>query len=321
MLTDKLLQIVARQNELTAKLVAGTLDDQGKTELEGLVKAVQAATGNGQQEVGKKTRPTTMTLAEFQKHVETTSAELQVNPDVAAIALLKRNIESVKAQGKTNPEDIVAVEVLVQETMEEKYARLEERLADAEKKLADKGGDGDGGNGDGDEGDGDGDGDGDGSGDGEGDGEGDGDGEPANKQDKPTAQALALEAVETLISRFTALKAKIEGDSLTAEDLEKTWESQYDLRQILDEAVAVMAKFDECKSLIEECLPALKALHKAQDGEGDGDGDADGEPDGDGDDTGSTVKFWGGMDLAPRTDGGQSDYETLKKAAGRTANK
>ena len=125
-----------------------------------------------------------MRLDEFQKHVEAEMGALEASPDPERAALLRRNIANVKAQGKTQAEDIVGVEVMKTKSADDRIAVLEAQVADLSAKLqaaeASKGdddgeGDGDSGEGDGGESGDEGEGDGDGADDGDKGDEGEGD--------------------------------------------------------------------------------------------------------------------------------------------------
>lgn len=268
-------EMIKRQNVLSKGLVDGTLKDDEKKELERLTAAISAMM-NGDVEVGK-TQLGTMTLAEFKKHVQTEMSEAGM--DAMRLALLKRNIDSVKKQGKKNDDDIVAVECLVSvDANDERLSVMEQKLDElmglvkgatfdgrSRTGVLDHGGDGDGG----------------GEGGGEGDG-GDGEGDGTNKGDKPTAMALASEALDTIISRFNSLKEKLGTGGITMEDLNKAWPS-WSIREILDVAVSITEKLGHAHALAVEVLPELQKISDGnKDDGGSGDGDGDGGNSGDG---------------------------------------
>jgi hypothetical protein len=313
-MNEKLMKIMKRQGELALKAASGEITDEEKSELEELNAAIEALTSkdNGDE----PTELTTMTVAEFKEHVAAEQAKSDLDP--ARLSVLKRNIESVRKQGKTEDGDVVAVEVLVEQTAEDRMDAIEEKLDQVLSALksapAFDGRTGTGiGEEDGDAGDGDG-GDGDG-----GDGDGDGDAGDTNKGDgdAPTATALANEALDAIITRFQSVKDRLaNGEAFTVEELYKMWPG-YELRELLEGAIEVMSKLDQAKALIEEVTPALKALDKdGGDGDADdgGDGDADDGGDGDaGDGDGDGVSKWaGGGDLSPRQGAGD-EYRELKK--------
>ncbi|MCK9629820.1 MAG: hypothetical protein M0R37_14665 [Bacteroidales bacterium] len=102
----KLHEITKRQRALTEKALAGTITPAEREELTRIGKAVEEATAPAP---ASRVVPMNMTLADFRKHAEAVlSAEA---PSADAVALLKRNLEAIKAQGKSADTDTVAVDV------------------------------------------------------------------------------------------------------------------------------------------------------------------------------------------------------------------
>jgi hypothetical protein len=270
MLNEKMFAILKRQNELTAKLADGTATDDEKAELDKLGKTITALTDADKVDVGK-TRLETMTVADFQKHVESEQAALDANLDPARLALLKRNIDNVKAQGKTSADDHVAVEVAVQASAEDRIATVEaklDELLETVKASFDRrtstgvndGGDagdppaGDGGDAGGDDG---------------------GDGSDVGKgDDKPVTTALAMEAIESVIECFNSIKAKVQEGTLTSDELYKMWPG-WEVREMIEGAVGVLAKAEELSKLVEEVKPELEKIATAKADDDDDAGKAD----------------------------------------------
>jgi len=124
-MNKKLLQIMKRQSELAKKASGGALSDAETQELDQLNAAIEALTDTSV-DVGK-TSLTTMKLSEFKKHVESEQSSMDLDPK--RLALLKRNIESVKSQGKSEDDDIVAVEVIAEtEKSDERLDKIENKL-------------------------------------------------------------------------------------------------------------------------------------------------------------------------------------------------
>jgi len=134
-MNEQLLKVVKRQSELLAKMESGKLSKAEKKELTALRKAIDASTGAGE-DSGPTTRITTMKLSEFREHTEKEIAALAQNPDETRAKILAKNVESVKASGKTNPDDEVGVEVLVEQSADDRLANLEQLVRDQAKRIA-----------------------------------------------------------------------------------------------------------------------------------------------------------------------------------------
>lgn len=257
MITKKLEEMVRRQSALTAKMIDGTATDAEKVELRTLTDALAKATSPEPHQVRGRTTLRTVKLAAFRAEAD---ALLAGDPTPDQLAVLKRNMAAVKDQAVTDPEGLVAVEALVELTDKDRLAEIEQRLKAAEARLS----------------------------------EGfDGrtrtglalpaDEEPAAKPD-PKAQAaaaggegtqakadgdtsiatqLATEAVDSLITRFTALREKIAAGTLKIDDVRNAWQGDWELRSLIEGAVAVLSKVDQVAALIKEVQPALEALDKA----------------------------------------------------------
>jgi hypothetical protein len=264
----KIKQILKRQSELAKKVASGKATDAEKEQLNKLGEIVDALTDPSKVDVGK-TKLTTMTLAEFKAYAEKEEAESYEDP--SRLALLEQNIASVKEQGKTGADDHVAVKVSVQVKESDRLAAVEEKLDEVLTAL--KGANFDGRTSTGVNTD--------GESDSDSEGEGEGEGEDVDKgEDKPAATALAVEALDTIISRFEALKTKITGGSdISKDEFYEIWPS-YEIREIVEGAVDVLSKMEIAKALIEEVKPFLEKMVKDS-GEGDTDGDTDGDPEGD----------------------------------------
>lgn len=290
-----------RQSELAAKALAGELSEIEKAELGTLTAAIKTAMDPPV--IAMKTKLTTMTLAEFK-----TWADGVMGGDGASadeLALVKRNVEAVKSQGKTAAGDIVAVEMAIETSAAEGISALEDRIVMLEQKLSD-------------------------TAKGQNDQTGDEPSElPFAKLDAPTTMALALEAMDAVMRHVGELKAKFDAGTVTIDDVEKLWPN-WDLRNVIEAATSVMAKLDETKALVSEVLPKvekLKSDDSAGDGAGDADGDADGAGDADGDgdgagdadddSAGDVVKtaFFSGGDVSPKPRSGVEDRKHLKKAS------
>ena len=229
-MTKKFLEIVKRQAELAAKAAAGNATAEELAEMKKLNAAIIAATAP----VEVKTTLKTMTLAAYREWHDAAMKSIEDGTaDAELLAVVKRNLAAVKDQGKTKTDDIVAVEMPVEKTPADLVAALEQRVADLEAKLAaapaDKGDAG------------------------------------TSKQEKPTAQALAMEAVDTLLAKYTKLKGLVSGGSFSKDDLRDLYEGDWQLKDIIAQAAAVMQKADELKAAAEAVLPELKKLE----GEGD----------------------------------------------------
>jgi hypothetical protein len=287
----KFMEVVKRQTELAAKSAAGTATKEEIAELTKLNAVVKAAT---EPAPAPSTKLTTMTLAAFREWHEKAVKSLEDGvADVELLAVVKRNIAAVKDQGKTLADDIVAVEMPVEKQEADKVAALEARIAELEAKAAKPAADPapaaapapDPAKAD--------------------------DAAKANGKatDKPVSQALAMEAIDTLLAKYTKIKSLIDSGSLARKDLEELW-SDYDLKRTIEQAVAIMAKADELKAMAAAVLPELEKLEKLEapekSGEGDapaadGDGEAadGGEPTEKGDAPKPGSRWESGLDLAP----------------------
>ncbi|MGD2044196.1 MAG: hypothetical protein PVJ28_11140 [Acidimicrobiia bacterium] len=291
MLTPKLIEMVHEQNELAQKLVDGTATDAEKDRLSKLTAAIKAATGKAD---GPKTEYKAMKLSEFQAYIEQETAKAATNPDPVSLQLLRKNLAAVKALRDSNPEladdHVITIEVKSSTDADDRIAALEAQVAELTTKLT----------------------------------ETPAADEPAGKQDTETSQKLAMEAIDALIGRYESLKQKIEAGSVTAEDLEKAWEGNWDLQRVIEGAVAVLAKAEALKAVIDAIKPTLEKLAGPEDEGGEGDGDEGGDESGDeggdgdsgeGDEVGKGGVNWGG-DLSGTSKGGNADYSRIKKAGG-----
>ncbi|MFO7782067.1 MAG: hypothetical protein R6W94_10625 [Spirochaetia bacterium] len=208
-----------RQTLLSAKIADNTATPDERTEFSRINAAIKAATEP--QTVEAKTLVTTMRLDEFQKHVESEMGALEKTPDADRLALLQRNIASVKSQGKTLAEDIVGVEIMTRKTSDDRIAALEATVADLSAKLAEAA-------------------------------------TTAEKAEAPTAHAMAMEAMVAMMSRMEALKSKVDSGSLTVEDLQMAWEGTWDIRDALRQAAAIMAKAEELHKSLSVVVPACR---------------------------------------------------------------
>ena len=236
----KLKKALRRQSELTAKMIDGTIVDAEKTELVKLNAAITKATEPPK--LTAKTTLKTMKLSEFRAWFDGVSKD---DASSEELILAKRNLAAVNDQGVTDPEGIVAVEILAKIDSQETIKALEKRITVIEQKDTD-GDDGDTG----------------------GDGGGDG-----SEKAGPVTQAIAIEGLDSVIAALSDVKAKIESGTLTHDDMTKMWPS-WDVRDFIDGAVSLLAKMDEAKKVYDEILPKVKALDESgTDGDQDGDGE------------------------------------------------
>lgn len=303
-MTKKFLEIVKRQTALAAKAADGKATAEELAELQKLNVAIKAATDPVDQKVDTTLK--TMTLAEFREwHEKAVKAIEDGEADDSLLAVVKRNLSAVKGQGKTQSDDIVAVEMPVEKTDSDRVAALEQRIADLEAKRDETPAP-------------------------------DADADDAEKGDKPTAQALAMEAIDTLLAKYTKLKSLIDAGTFSKGDLNDLFDGDWSLKDIISDAAAIMAKAEEMKTAVEALMPELEKLDKAEDGEGDGDdGDAEGDKpededasDGDaeggdadaegGDDKkdaaekGEPSNWASGMDVAPRQSA-EAQHQAIKE--------
>jgi len=132
MLTEKFKETVRRMNTLAIKAEAGKITDDERKELSKLRKAVDAATAP---EPVASTRITTMTLAEFRKWVEDEMEALKAEADDERAKLVQRNLSNVKAQGKTQDDDVVGVEVMIERSESDRISELERQLLEQGKVI------------------------------------------------------------------------------------------------------------------------------------------------------------------------------------------
>lgn len=226
-MTTKFIEAVKRQTVLAAKAAEGKATPDELAELAKVNAVLKAAT---EPEAPAQTKLTTMTLAEFREWHEKAVKQIEDGAaDATLLSVVKRNIAAVKDQGKTKADEIVAVELPVEKTETDKVADLESRIADLEAKLAGA------------------------------TATGDQDTSKANG-DKPTAQALAMEAIDTLIAKYTKIKALIDAGGLTQDELRKMYDSDWQLKDFISAAAAVLAKADNLKAMAEAVLPEIKKL-------------------------------------------------------------
>ncbi len=268
-MNKKFLKIVKRQSELAVKAADGTASEAEKTELKKLTAAVEAATAP-EQDVPETTLKT-MKLSDFRAWHEKAVKDIEDGGDDKLLALVKRNIAAVKDQAVTDPEGIVAVEIPIEKSESDRIKALETRIAELEDK-----------------------------------GEiepvvpADGDAAPTGKADKPTAQALAMEAVDTLLVRYTKLKAVIESGSFSKDDIEDLW-GDWSLKDVIASAAAIMTKAEEMKGAVEAVMPTLEKLAKKEEDEGDPDPKAVPDPPPAPEGTQKSDSKWlSGGDMAPQ---------------------
>jgi hypothetical protein len=292
----ELKEKLGRHAVLTAKMLEQTITDDEKGELKKLTKAIEKATNPP--EVTLKTSLTTVTLKEFKEQIEAMKAG---EPTVKELALAKRNLAAVRKQGKTLETDVVAIEVLEKDDHSEQIAGLEARIRELEEKAVAAMGDN--------------------AGDGDGDDTGDEDGKTLKADtEAPTAMALALEAISAVIGKMEALKVAFEAGNVDMEQVNKAWPN-WETRELVESAASILAKMDEFKKLLEEISPKIDAVKGVGDGAGDnagGDGGDAGDDKttkgADDDEIQKTVDaFSTGCDLAPKSTGGQSDWDGVQK--------
>ncbi len=319
----KLMKMMQRQGALAAKAASeGKLTTEEKTELGELNAAITALT-TGEVEVGK-TELTTMTIADFKKHVEVEQAKADMNPP--RLALLKRNIDSVKKQGKANATDVVAVEVLATQSEDDKFVALEEKFnAKLDEVMAaiksgfdgrtttgiatggDVQPDADVASGETAEGN-------------SPVSTGKSDGTKEKAEDAKASTSLALEAINSVIERFQKIKDKINSnENITMEEIRNMW-PDWQVENYIKGAVGIIAKMDVAKTLLEEVAPKLEDLSKAE-GEKDKSDESNGDTvddketaDGEDKEEKGVAKWAGGGDLSPSNGTSLDDYRRLKKS-------
>jgi len=95
------------------------------------------------------------------------------------------------------------------------------------------------------------------------------DGKKPEPVGKGVAMELGKEAMETLMERFQTLKDKMDSGSLSQDDIKDAFHGQWQLEELIRQAVAVTAKSDTLALSIESVLPALKELAKQEDNSAD----------------------------------------------------
>jgi hypothetical protein len=276
----KFMEVVKRQTELATKAALGSATKEEIAELQKLNAVVKAAT---EPEAPASTKLATMTLAAFREwHEKAVKALEDGVADASLLAVVKRNIAAVKEQGKTLADDVVAVELPVEKEEVDKVAALEARIAELEAKAAEKA---------------------------------KAPPPPADDSAKatsaPTAQALAMEAVDALLSKYTKLKALIDSGSFTRDEVDKLCCSDWSIKEIIQSAAAVMAKADALKELAAAVTPELEKLdstEKVEDAATDAAPPAEGDAETTteettetekGDETPAKSRWESGLDLAP----------------------
>jgi len=298
----KFMELVKRQTVLAAKAASGTASKVEVAELAKITTAIKAATDDDNDT--QATTLTTMTLTEFRTWHDKAVKAIE-DGDAELLPLVKKNLASIKTQAKTDGEDIVAVEMPVEKSETDRIAELEARIKalESEDEDGDTGGEGD-------------------------DPEG---AAAASKEAKPTAQALALEAIDTLLAKYEEVKTAIEAGGVTKEQLDAMWDDWL-LKDAIRTSAAIMAKCEELKTCVTDVMPVLEKLDDGEDG-GDGDGDGgdgdggDGEEDdaggeGDGGDggendvnkSGPSSAWLGGRDLAAKNQTPEEQVAAIKAA-------
>jgi hypothetical protein len=249
MFTEKLMGMVKRQTALVAKGEELTADE--RKELDKLNAAIAAVTSEDGVQKGA-TKLTTMTADEFEKYcTEAMASDL----DAEALAVLKSNVEAVKAQ-KADGKEIFAVELPVAKSIEDKMAdrieELEKRLAAVETNKGEPEPAP--------------------AGDSEGEGEGEGNAKGATAD-------MANEILDGLVKQFESLKTKINNGTLTKEDIDAAFDAQWETREFLDLTLATMGKVDTLKALLDELKPIVEKMAKDEPAtEGDDANGEDGNP-------------------------------------------
>jgi len=276
-MTKQFLQAVKRQTTLAAKVASGEATTEEKAELEKLNAAIKAATSDGD-DSSTETTLKAMPLADF-KAWHDQAVKAVEDGKIELLPLIKRNLAAVKQQGVTDSDGIVAVEMPVEKSAEDVISALEARIAALESAGTET------------------------------------PAEETDKGDKPTAQALALEAIDTLLAKYGKLKASIEAGSFSKDELASAFDGDWALKDLISDAAAVMAKAEELKAAIEDVVPEMEKLDKGgpedgeegsedegsgDEGEESSDGDSDDEGAGEGAEKSGASEAWsGGRDLAP----------------------
>jgi len=291
MFTEKLKTMVRKQAELVAK--GSEISDAEKIELDKLNAAILAATQEPRVEKSE-TRLTTMTAEEFTKYVQDNTGE-NATSDLAVLGLVKRNIEAVRAQ-KAEGKDVFAVELPIEKTEDDKMAELLGRIASLEAKLASKNAEN------------------------EGEGKGEGEGESEDDVNKGLAEDLAMEAMDALLTKFATLKEKMNKGNVTQEDINEAFSSNWQLRDLIEMAAALMAKTNELNELVQPVLTALEDLEKQPSKNDDeDDSDEDDSDDEEGDiNKGEDVSWSGDLAKGLASQDDNEEFKRLKNAGGRS---
>lgn len=247
-----------RITELSKRVLDGEANDDERAELDGLLKDA----GNRPATVER-----TMPLRDFMKFAAAEAAALEAKPDAHRAALLKA--ATAKAAGVESLDDEVTVEVVKEPDTADTIANLLSAIEDLGKKV---------------------------------------DAITAPADDAPTADDLAAavakaedgmlavqlasEVLAAYADRLLSLKGMLDGGSeIDPDDVRKTFDSMWDVRNAVDLAIAAMGKRDDAPDA--EALKRAGALIVKSDdadtgdeGEGEGDDAADAGDDA-GDDTGN----------------------------------
>jgi hypothetical protein len=306
-------------------LLAGEADDSERQELAQITAAITNALKPPV--VTIKTVLRVLKLSAFREWLKQVADDSSPNRELLAIA--KRNLEQVKAQGVTDAEGMVAVEMPVPETTEDTISKLEARIVELEAEKswdkrtniglrkpkkpgsseAESGEDED---------------------------EGSSPEELPEKQEaqktpeaKSVAQDLSTEIMDAMIQKFMALKERIAAGPVTAQEIEAAWPG-YSAQNLITTVASLFAKYDTVKALFEILKPELEkiagtvedtAAKDAKKPEGT-DAEPDEEPEvEDTEKKEETQKssdpkvanFLSGNDLAPRSAGGASDLALVRR--------
>lgn len=299
-MNEKLKQLLKRQTELVGKIAKGEANDEEKKQLDALNKKIEELSNPDAVDIGK-TKLATMTLAEFKKHVEDENIDATAKLDTKRLALLKRNIDSVREQNKSAADDIVAVQVFADtEKRDERLDAVESKLDQIFELVKGATFDGRGNTGIVNTGD----------SDGEGDGEGEGNGENVQSDksdDMPNTTMAATEALTAIIARYQKIKDMIEeGKDFTQEELNKMWPG-WDLQSAVENAAAVLAKLEELNDLTTLIHPMFEKLAKGEGGEDESENNVE---------KGEKISKWAaGLDLASSDMDPKKQFEECKKAS------
>jgi len=319
-------EILRRQAVLAEKLLKGEADDNEKTELAQITAALTEAL-----------KPPVFTMKTALKIMKLSDVHAWLKkvtdmdpPDRELLAIAKRNIEQIKAQGVTDAEAAVAVEMPLPETEEDRFAKLEARIVELElgwdkrthtgvntkpkrKPSADQEPEPDA----------------------EEDEPEETTGEPAEKQqtaeEKSMVQILSMEIMDSLIAKLTSLKEKIAAGPVTCAEIEAAWPG-YGVQSLISTMGTMFAKYDAVKSMFDSLRPELEKLVvpaekvPAADPAKDKDDDKDDAKDDDADDdkggadkeetqkgSDAVARFNSGLDLAPRSAGGAADLKLVRQ--------